>query len=150
MHKNDGTTWYDCNMKYVVDIDFYIRYLEQTTPFYIDDPLINVGINQAQVTKYTFGVPEVHLKESLLLLEKAGPTHLKNIIVFDGWWRLIRNFSVKNIEQIRSFGYHGPVPQIIERIIQFQNKIPAGILKNGVLSKSLMSCCYMLNRSKVA
>ncbi|MCU7550350.1 glycosyltransferase [Chitinophagaceae bacterium LB-8] len=149
MHKNDKTTWYDRNMKYVVDIDFYIRYLENTRPYYIDEPLINVGINQAQVTKYTFGVPEVHLKESLLLLEKTGPKHLKNMIVFDGWWRLIRNFSVKNVDQLCAFGYNGPVPQIIERIIQFQNRIPAGLLKNGIISKSLMSCCYLLGRNKI-
>jgi glycosyltransferase involved in cell wall biosynthesis len=146
MHKNDQQTWYDRNMKYVVDIDFYIRSLQNTTPVYIDEPLVNVGINPAQVTKYTFGVPEVHLKESLLLLEKNGSSHLKNIIVFDGWWRLIRNFSVKNAEQLRSFGYYGPVPEIILSIIQFQNKVPAAWLKKGLISKSLMAGCYLLNR----
>ncbi len=149
MHKNDGSAWYDRNMKYVVDIDFYIRFLEKTNPFYIDEPLINVGINRAQVTKYTFGVPEVHLKESLLLLEKTGPEHLKNIIVFDGWWRLMRNFSVKNSEQLRTFGYNGPIPKILERIIEFQNKIPSSLLKNGVISKSLMTYCYSINRGKI-
>lgn len=146
MHKNDQQTWYDRNMKYVVDIDFYIRSLKNATPVYIDEPLVNVGINPAQVTKYTFGVPEVHLKESLLLLEKNGSSHLKNIIVFDGWWRLIRNFSVKNAEQLRSFGYYGPVPEIILSIIQFQNKVPAAWLKKGLISKSLMAGCYLLNR----
>lgn len=146
MHKNHQKIWYDRNMKYVVDIDFYICYLHNTKPVYIDEPLVNVGINPSQVTKYTFGVPEVHLKESLLLLEKTGASHLKNIIVFDGWWRLIRNFSVKNAEQLRSFGYHGPVPKILLRIIQFQNKVPSSWLKNGVISKSLMTFCYLLNR----
>jgi hypothetical protein len=130
-------------MKYVVDIDFYIRKLKNTLPLYIDQSLINVGINNSQVTKYTFGVANVHLKESLILLEKTGVKNLKNIIVFDGWWRLMRNFKIKNEQNIRDIGYEGPVPEIIFSIIKFQKVIPATILKNGIGSKILMSFCYI-------
>lgn len=146
LHKNDHSVWYDRRMKYVVDIDFYIQYLRKTKFCYINQSLINVGINSAQVTKYTFNVPEVHLKESLLLLEKTGPQPLKNIIVFDGWWRLIRNFSIKSVEQIRAHGYRGDVPAIILSIITFQKKFPASLLKKGVFSKAFMSICYLRNR----
>lgn len=150
LHKNDGRTWYDRQMKYVVDIDFYIRFLEKDSPFYINQSLINVGINKAQVTKYTFNVPEVHLKESLLLLEKTGEKHLKNLLVFDGWWRLIRNFRVRAEEDIRSAGYGGPVPPSLIRMINFQKKIPFGLLTKGVFSKLLMASCYALNRRRIS
>ena len=92
---------YDCEMKYVVDIDFYTRYLEDAQWHYINKPLIHVGISHAQVTKYTFGVAEVHLKESLMMLQKKSETILKNIVVFDGWWRLMRNFKI--IKRLKNF-----------------------------------------------
>ncbi len=143
LHKKNVQIVYDRNMKYVVDIDFYIRKLKNTIPFYIDQSLINVGINKSQVTKYTFGVANVHLKESLILLEKTGEKNLKNIIVFDGWWRLMRNFKIKNEQHIRDIGFEGPIPQIIFDIIKFQKVIPATIVKNGICSKILMSFCYI-------
>lgn len=149
LHRNDKRVWYDTSMKYVVDIDFYIRYLEQAKFFYINEPLINVGINSAQVTKYTFNVPEVHLKESLYLLQKTGAKPLKNLLVFDGWWRLIRNFQIGSEEDIRATGYDGTLPPKLIRIINFQKKIPFRLLKKGVLSKLLMVYCYALYSRKI-
>jgi glycosyltransferase involved in cell wall biosynthesis len=148
LHKNDKTIWYDRSMKYIVDIDFYIRYLQNTTYCYVPDSLINVGINNAQVTKYTFGIAEVHLKEALLLLSKTGSAHLNNIIVFDGWWRLIRNFNVKSEAQLRTIGYQGEIPNIILQIIRFQKKIPDRLLHEGILSKALMLSCYSYLRGR--
>lgn len=144
LHTNNCNLWYDRNMKYVVDIDFYIRFLEKTKTCYINEPLINVGINKAQVTKYTFNVPEVHLKESLYLMQKTGEKHLKNLLVFDGWWRLLRNFKIQSVADIRSTGYDGVVPQTLINIIEFQKKIPYALLKKGAFSKLMMSLCYAL------
>lgn len=146
MHKNDKKYFYDTNVKWVVDMDFYIRYFQTAKPFYIDEALINVGVNSDQVTKYTFGIPEVHLKENFYLLEKVGERNLKNIIVFDAWWRLIRNFSVRDISQIRSIGYDGVVPKVILKMMSFQKKFPSYILKQGIFSKGLMLICYLLNK----
>jgi glycosyltransferase involved in cell wall biosynthesis len=147
LHRNNGKIWYDNTMKYIVDIDFYIRYLQNRQPYYIKRSLINVGINKAQVTKYTFGVADVHLKESMMLLHKTGEEQFNNIIVFDGWWRIIRNFSVKSIQDIHSAGYTGVVAGAIQFIINFQKQYSSKILKNGALSKMLMTACYLKYRS---
>jgi len=149
LHKNDKKFWYDPSVKWVVDIEFYMRYLQTARPFYINKPLINVGINNTQVTTYTFGVAQVHLKESLYLLNKTGEHHLKNILVFDAWWRLIRNFSIKDIAQIRSTGFDGKLPLIISNIIRFQNRISGQLLKQGVTSKMLMLTCYLLYKRNI-
>ena len=149
LHRNDRRIWYDRNMKYVVDIDFYIRYLQNADPVYVNEPLVNVGINSAQVTKYTFNVPEVHLKESLYLLQKTGAGSLRNIVVFDGWWRLIRNFHIRSLADIRSTGYVGRVPSILQSMMQFQKNLPAKLLKNGVFSKFWMMVCFVLNKRKI-
>lgn len=143
LHKNNQKFWYDKQMKYVVDIDFYLQSLQDNDFLYINQSLINVGIHQEQVTKYTFGVAEVQLKESLLLLEKTGTTSFRNIIVFDGWWRLIRNFSIQDAESLRSTGYKGNLPFPLLKIISFQKNIPKTLLRTGVFSKILMSLCYL-------
>jgi glycosyltransferase involved in cell wall biosynthesis len=149
LHKNDGSVWYDRRMKYIVDIDFYIRYLHSEKPAYIPELLVKVGINKDQVTKYTFGVPEVHLREALQLLKKTGAKTLKNILVFDGWWRLIRNFSINDIKDVKAAGFEEDVPDQLKAIIAFQRKIPPQWLKLGVFSKTMMSVCYLTLRSKV-
>ncbi len=143
VHRNNHRHLYDPKVKWVVDMDFYIRYLQNAPYCYIPELLVNVGINNTQVTTYTFGIPEYHLKENLYLLNKAGSRHLKNIIVYDAWWRLIRNFSILNIRQFYESGYTGVVPQTLVTIINFQKRLPANVLRTGILSKVLMLICYI-------
>lgn len=149
MHKNSGVLFYDKKMKYIVDIDFYMRYLENSSWFYIDQSLINVGINPAQVTKYTFGVAGVHLKEALQLLEKQGAKSLRNIYIFDAWWRLLRNFSIKSKSDLEETGFTGTIPPLLEKITAFQNKLNPKLLKNGLFSKSMMLLCYLSLRNTI-
>ncbi|MBA2762166.1 MAG: glycosyltransferase, partial [Segetibacter sp.] len=146
LHKNNKQRYYDKNVKWVVDMDFYIRFLQTSKPYYIKEVLINVGVHKEQVTQYTFGVPEVHLKENFYLLNKVGEKNLRNIIVFDAWWRLIRNFTVRDVNQIRSIGYEGRVPGLIVRMIAFQKRIPKVILQQGIFSKFFMTACYLMNK----
>lgn len=149
LHKNTKEIFYDRSMKYIVDIDFYIRFLKNNKWCYIDKSLINVGINSSQVTKYTFGVAEVHLREALQLLKKTGEAQLHNILVFDAWWRLMRNFSIKKLSDIHEIGYEEEVPHIILSIVSFQQKISPKMLKIGPYSKFMMTVCYLLNRHKI-
>jgi len=78
-------------------------------------------------------------------LQKIGEGQLKNIVVFDAWWRLVRNLKITSVEMIRGNGYHGEIPQAIERMVQFQRKIPATMLRNGIVSKTMMTICYFLS-----
>ena len=133
-------------MKYVVDIDFYCRYVNQSPWFYINRSLVNVGINEAQVTKYTFGVAEVQLKESLLMLEKKNPEIFNNVLVYDGWWRMIRNFKIKKTADIHAIGYTKILPSKLTQLIFLQSFVPQFVLKVGVLSKFNMFVAYLISR----
>jgi glycosyltransferase involved in cell wall biosynthesis len=137
---------YDRTMKYVVDIDFYCRYVSQSSWFYINRSLVNVGINEAQVTKYTFGVAEVQLKESLLMLEKKNPVIFNNVLVYDGWWRMIRNFKIKKTSDIHAIGYKEMLPSNLSQLIFLQSFVPQFVLKVGVLSKLSMFIAYLISR----
>jgi glycosyltransferase involved in cell wall biosynthesis len=144
--KNDKLTWYDNKIKWVVDIDFYIRYLKKNLSFYIDQPLINVGINKGQVTQSSFRVANIEIPESFYLFSKIGINNLKDILVYDGWWRLIRNLRVTSLGKVGESGYKEEVPRIIESMISWQSKIPSKILRVGVFSKFIMFVHYLTHR----
>jgi len=145
MYKNDQTILYDPDLKWLVDIEFYIRYLKGRKLYYIDQPLVNIGINDQQVTQFTFRVRDVEIPENFKVLQKIGDAQLKNIIVFDAWWRLIRNLNISSVDLIRTSGYDGDIPLAIKRMVLFQRKIPGSLLRNGVVSKTMMTICYFLS-----
>jgi glycosyltransferase involved in cell wall biosynthesis len=145
--KKDLSVLFDSRMKWLVDIDFYIRYLNvHPSPVHIKKNLVLIGISDSQVTKTSFGNREVEIPERFLLNEKLKPASLNNLIVFDSWWRFIRNLQILDEEEISENGYRGPVPETIKSMIRFQKKIPKNILRNKPSSKILMTISYLLNK----
>jgi len=146
IHKNNREFFYDTQLKWLVDIDFYIRYLKLHKVVFIDKPLVNIGINPLQVTKSSSLVPEVEIPEHFSVLEKTGVNSLQNLLVYDAWWRLFRNLKIKSAGDIAVAGYKGQVPRVLKKMISFQTKFPYRVLKFGVISKSLMLASYVVNR----
>ena len=146
MHKKDPSYEYDSRMKWLVDMDFYMRFLSSHTIQYIPETLINIVISSSQVTQTASLVPEVEIPEHLLLADKTGIYQLRNPIIYDAWWRLFRNLGVRSEMDIRKAGYQKSVPKTIQKMIRFQSRIPARILKIGIISKFLMLACYLVNR----
>ncbi len=138
LHRNDGKFFYDRSIKWVVDIDFYIRYLQNANPFYIDKFLVNVGLGAHQVTMDCVRQRPVEIPENFYLLNKTGFGVLKNVMVFDAWWRLMRNLEISSEKDIRDAGYQGEIPAVIKNIIVVQQRIGLKSLKNGIRSKLAM------------
>lgn len=141
--RNDKKIWYDNKTKWIVDIDFYIQYLRNNPSFYIDKPLINVGVHQTQVTKSAFRVPEIEIPENFYLLNKVGYQNLKNLLVYDAIWRLLRNLKITSLARISAYGYHGDVPPPVKSMIAWQSKIPGEVLHVGLFSKIIMFVHYL-------
>lgn len=140
---------YDERFKWRVDIDYYIRLLLNRNSFsIIDRPLINVGISAAQVTNSCYNVPEVELPESLLIIEKYGLLPFRDILVYDAWWRMLRNMNIRSKEKISMYA-SGQVPTIILTMIKHESFIPIKILNIGVVSKILMFISYLLNKKLI-
>ena len=146
--KKELDVWYDKDFKWVVDFEYYIRCLKLTKKFfYINKVLINVGINDQQVTKYTFRKWEVEIPENHLMIEKSGYSILRNIFVYDYYWRLYRNLGVKKTSEVNEY-YKKTLHPLLRQMIYFQNKILVGVLKTGVFSKMFMSISYLFSLSK--
>lgn len=149
VYKNDKNISYDPKLRWLVDVDFYIRYLKNATPFYIDETLINIGVHDEQVTKYSFLKPEVEIPEHLMVLNKLGENSLKNIRIYDAFWRLIRNLKITSEEQFLSFNKNNLfVPKKLKQMIRHQKKLPAALLAFGSFSKITMLFSYLLNTNK--
>jgi glycosyltransferase involved in cell wall biosynthesis len=137
---------YDERMKWRVDIDFYIRLLLAQKDFQqITEPLIYVGIGSTQVTKSCLNNPSVELPEGWLLLKKYGVKRLKDIRLYDAWWRIIRNTNIRSRDQLATYVEEGEWPAAIKRMADFQSLIPVTILKTGVFSKIFMTLSYLIN-----
>ncbi len=99
--KRDINLYYDSDFKWVVDFEYFIRCLNKSKKyFYINKALINVGLNDAQVTKTSFRRPEVEIPENHLLIKKMGNRILKNVFVYDYFWRLYRNLGVRDEKEM--------------------------------------------------
>ena len=140
--KKDIAVFYDNRFKWVVDFEYYIRCLQKLKDFYyINSALINVGINDTQVTQFSFRKREVEIPENHLLVEKMGASILRNIFVYDYYWRLYRNLGIRSIQEINDF-YKKPLHPVLRSMIRFQKFIPLPALKVGVVSKVLMVANY--------
>jgi len=145
MHRNDGSIFYDRNTKWVVDIDFYIRRLRHEEFYYIDQALVNVGMSSQQVTMDCVGNRNIQVPENFYLLNKMPPGVLNNLIVYDGWWRLIRNLEITEERHIRDAGYVGEIPPAIKSMIRWQKRVPRNALTNGFFSKTAMFSHYIMH-----
>jgi glycosyltransferase involved in cell wall biosynthesis len=148
--KKDVLIYFDNRMKWLVDIDFYIRYLKKHPPAtYIPQNLVLIGRSESQVTQTSFGNPEVEIPERFMLEEKLEPAVVGNLTVFDSWWRFLRNLSIRDVSQIERAGYIGEVPGFVTAMMKQQNKIPPALLNLGLFSKMFMFVHYLRNRKKL-
>jgi glycosyltransferase involved in cell wall biosynthesis len=143
--RNDKALFYDTDFKFVVDFEYYIRCIRYYRDYqYVDEVLLDIGFHSDQVTKYTFMVAKVQIPENLVLLNKLGPQILRNPVVYDYYWRMFRNLNIRSVEEIRSY-YTQPVHPLLVQMLRMQRRIPAPVLKKGVLSKMAMVTSYTLS-----
>lgn len=139
----DVGLYYDRSFKHVVDFEYYIRLLRKVERFhYIDEVLLNIGFNDLQVTRYTFGIAAVQIPENISMLQKMGTHILRNIVVYDYYWRMFRNLGVRNMDDVRAH-YDGHIPAPLVRMVKQQSLVPLSILKVGLISKPLMVLSYV-------
>jgi len=144
MHKKDAAIEYDKQFNWVLDVDYYIRYLNVHGSYhYIPETLVNIGKSISQESYKYYKNIKVEIPEYFTMLTKYDSNLLlKNEYVFHLVWNMLKRFKIKNIEDIRATGYTGSLPDNIEAIIKYQKKIPNIILKQTPWSKALMLRCF--------
>jgi glycosyltransferase involved in cell wall biosynthesis len=135
---------YDPNLKWLVDLEAYIRMLKNYNCFYISRPLITMSYNQTQVTNDCFRNPDVEIPEALYYYQKHGSAVHHSLFAYDGWWRLFRNLDIRRPEQMNLYTSVKEIPAFIRHILSFHNMIPAFLLRWGPFSKVYMFLSYLL------
>lgn len=144
MHKYDSSILFDTRYKWVVDIDFYMRFILKHNGYeYLPNMLISIGTDDSQVTNECNNNPYIELPEYVSLLAKFPPgTLLKHPLMFENMWHLLKKYKVRKVSDLREFGYKDEIPQEVLSIIKFQASVPALILKQPPWAKKLRKLLY--------
>jgi hypothetical protein len=147
LYKYDPAINYDRRMKWLVDVDFYFRYLSRYPAFAMTrKALVNVGFNPDQVTNAVIHDPSVVIPETFLWLQKTGTSLFRRIRNYDAAWRLMRNYQIRSLEQLNRFkpaDMTGNIPAVFHQVLSRQKYIPLAVLRMGVFSKFFMFISYL-------
>lgn len=143
--RNSLEVFYDESLKWLVDFEGYIRFLKtkKKSFVYLPKNLVNIGLGAEQVTQTTKHVKEVVVPESMYVLQKHGAGILKNVWVYDYYWRMFRNLGVQTTAAIAATGWQEELPAAIVKMLAAQKKLPHALLKLGPLSKFFMLMAYL-------
>jgi glycosyltransferase involved in cell wall biosynthesis len=127
MYRNNSTIQFDNNLVWLVDIDFYIRMLNNNRNFItISDSLVNIGISENQVTNKCINNKKVVLNEYLYVYEKftLGKNKKNTLYLLD----LFAKHKINSNRKINNLGlshkYHINISSlIIIFIFQIRNII---------------------------
>lgn len=136
---------YDGRFKWLVDVEYYLR-LHTSMPnwYYLQTPMIEVGIHEGQMTNICIANPAIALQEYILLVNMYAAKYLSNILYFDFIWRLIRNNFKSNVATTHKvLAANASKDSWLFVVHQWQQRLPAIIRNNPIASKTIMTLCYL-------
>jgi glycosyltransferase involved in cell wall biosynthesis len=141
---------YDENFIWMVDVDYYNRILKSGFKYkYINEHLVTIGLHGDQTTEFCRTHPEIIFKENIMLAQKIGSKLFQDILLFDYYWRLLRNHLVRNLADIEKFGLQiKDIPLAIVHMLNSQGKLSLSVLKNGFKSKFYMLSSFLMWKFK--
>lgn len=125
IYRNSGNLRFDENLKWLVDIDFYIRQGSMGEVLFIDDILVcGTFGGKDQLSRSCENNPDILIYEHFYLLDKlkqyfstkSYKTYLATL------QRVIARFAIDNSNKIFSYGFKGDIPvEIISfmRLVKF-------------------------------
>jgi glycosyltransferase involved in cell wall biosynthesis len=139
---------YDEELVWLVDVDYYVRLIEAGHHYaYIDKHLVSIGLHEDQMTNFCRDNTDIMLKENIFFAFKNSDSIFGNWRLYDYFWRLIRNYHVRDLNQLIAAG----VPEVrimpaIQKMIRVQRNWPSSILRIGIFSKMLMFINFIANK----
>jgi hypothetical protein len=143
--KRTVSTRYDERFIWLVDVDYYSRILKEGHSYhYIERHLVSIGLHEDQTTVFCRLHADIIFRENIWFAGKIGAAAFRDILIFDYYWRLLRNDNIRSMQDIEVNKLKpDEVPPVIVYMLNFQKKFKLSLLKKGMISKSLMSLCYL-------
>jgi glycosyltransferase involved in cell wall biosynthesis len=122
---------YDSNLKWLVDMDFYINILKDNNKFsYYNEPLICTTSGAAhQITAKCENNMEIELKEYIYLYGKYKYNSRPNIDDIKLFANLVRKYKISSILEIKNIVGNTYIPEIIHipiiifKFVNYYNKL---------------------------
>lgn len=131
---------------WLVDVDYYVQLLTKGYRYvYIDQHLVSIGLHEDQTTVYCRNNEDVIVRENIHFATKMGNNAFSDILIFDYYWRLLRNYKIRSIQALIQMGVNElDILPVIKKMLAFQTHFSLSILKIGVVSKMLMTYNYLV------
>ena len=136
---------YDENFIWLVDVDYYSRILKAGYKYhYIEEHLVSIGLHEDQTTAFCRANNDIIFKENIWFAAKLEKSEFNDILLYDYYWRLLRNYKIRSVSDIILNKVKvEEIPAVIHHILKFQKRLPSSMLNNGIISKALMSYNYL-------
>jgi glycosyltransferase involved in cell wall biosynthesis len=136
---------YDEDYIWLVDVDYYVALLKKGYEYvYLDQHLVSIGLHEEQTTVFCRNNEDVIVKENICFAKKIGNQAFDDILIYDYYWRLLRNYKIRSIHDLANTGVaETSILPVIKKMLSVQRKFPLSLLKFGPFSKLLMSICYL-------
>ncbi len=139
------TTRYDESYIWLVDVDYYVQLLIKGYQYvYLDQHLVSIGLHEDQTTVFCRNNEDVIVKENIWFAKKLGNTAFKDILIYDYYWRLLRNYKIRSLTDLNRMGVTNEnILPVITKMLAVQAPLPLSLLGIGVFSKIAMLICYL-------
>ena len=146
MLRKDIDIRYDESYIWLVDVDYYVRLLQAGYEYvYLDTHLVSIGLHEDQTTVFCRNNEDVIVKENIQFAYKLGNKAFSDILIYDYYWRLLRNYKIRSQEDLFKMGVQkDKILPVITQMLSIQKKIPLSWLRFGPFSKLLMGVTYIL------
>ncbi len=146
MLKKEIKIRYDESYIWLVDVDYYVQLLTKGNTYtYIDEHLVSIGLHEDQTTVFCRNNEDVIVKENIWFAHKLANTAFNDILIFDYYWRLLRNYKIRSIIDLNAMGVEdSKILWVIRKMLLLQEKFPLAMLKFGPFSKLLMTYAYLM------
>ncbi|HZG99668.1 MAG TPA: glycosyltransferase family 2 protein [Flavisolibacter sp.] len=141
---------YDERFIWLVDVDYYVRLLKNGFRYrYLRQHLVSIGLHEDQTTAFCRANPHIIFKENIWFAKKLEITAFHDILVYDYYWRLLRNYGIRTIQDIEANDVRkDELPVVICHMLKYQKNISGNVLRIGLISKLSMLFSYTIWRSK--
>ncbi len=136
---------YDEDYIWLVDVDYYVALLKKGYEYvYLDAHLVSIGLHEDQTTVFCRNNDDVIVKENIWFAEKIGNDAFSDILIYDYYWRLLRNYKRRSIQDLVNDGVaEDRILPVFKKMLLLQKKFPLPLLKFGPFSKLLMTLSYL-------
>jgi glycosyltransferase involved in cell wall biosynthesis len=131
LYKNTGTHFYDSQLKWLVDIDFYINYLHKHHRLvFVNAPLIcTTHETEGQLTGTVINERSIQVKEHVLVYNKMAGSKIPVKTFYSFFEYLFRDFEVATYEELLAI-----VPEAMQQEDFYKHVIL--VMKKGIAWKN--------------